>query len=488
MKDGRELAPEELPLQRAATTGSEVHEMEVDLEYDDGQRATLIEYAAPLFDADGSVRGAVGAFVDITERKRTEEAQRFLARASDLLASSLDYRETLQRVAHLVVPDIADWCNIDLIDDGRVRTVAMAHRDADVVRQVRAVAKRYPASTESGTGVAEVMRTGRSVLFEEVTDAHLAMAARDAEHLALLKNSGFKSFLCSPMIARGRTVGAITFVATTPGRRFGQRDLALAEDLARRAAIAVDNARLYQEAQDTADELRVANQAKDEFLGLVSHELRTPITTIFGNAQVLRKRDDRIAPADRILALSDIEQEAGRLSRIIDNMLILARVDAADAVVAMEPVVLAHIIRRLVEEHGKSSPDRPIVLRLAPDVPLVAAEPVYVEQTITNLLSNAEKYSPPGALIEVEARGEENDVHVIVRDRGMGLREDEAERIFEPFYRGEHAAKLSAGAGMGLAVCRRLVEVQSGQIWARPREGGGSEFEFTLPLAKEQAS
>ena len=199
-----------------------------------------------------------------------------------------------------------------------------------------------------------------------------------------------------PLVARGRTLGAMTLftLASESGRRMNRADFALAEEVARRAGIAIDNARLFAEAQRTAAELRIANQAKDEFLGLVSHELRTPITTIFGNAQVLHYRGSRLDADTRDQAVADIEQESERLHRIIDNMLALSRLEAGREI-ETEPVVVDRMVERIVTSFRQRQKYRTIEIDNEPGLQPVAAEPVYFEQVLRNLLSNADKYSPP---------------------------------------------------------------------------------------------
>jgi signal transduction histidine kinase len=232
-------------------------------------------------------------------------------------------------------------------------------------------------------------------------------------------------------------------------------------------------------------ELKAALAAKDEFLGMVSHELKTPITTIFGNAEVLRLRGDRIPAGSRQEALADIANDAGRLNRIIDNLLVLARLERGQEI-ETEPVFITHLAERSLDAHRRASYGRQIEFSSAARDSLVQASPIYVEQVLRNLLSNAEKYSPPGTPIEVEVRRSGGAARIVVRDKGGGFAEGEAEKLFTPFYRSPATADQTSGVGIGLAVCRRLVEAQGGEMWARPRAGGGAEFEFTLPLADDE--
>ncbi len=236
--------------------------------------------------------------------------------------------------------------------------------------------------------------------------------------------------------------------------------------------------------QEAAEELRRANAAKDEFLGLVSHELRTPITTIFGNAEILQKHGDRVDEASRQVALADIRNEADRLHRIIDNLLVLARLERGQQL-DREPVLIDRIVERVVAEQRRQHPDRAILV--APETKLapVLASPGYVEQVMRNLLSNAQKYGGSDSTIEVAVTREGDRIVTRVLDRGAGISQDDAERIFTPFFRAASTAFHAQGVGIGLAVCKRLIEAQSGEMSYRPRDGGGSEFAFSLPIAAD---
>jgi PAS domain S-box-containing protein len=214
--------------------------------------------STPVLADDGSVRLAINVIEDITELKRAEMSQRFLAEASRVLASSLDYQETLRAVARLAVPQIADWCAVDLAGGDAVERVAVAHVDPARVQLAREVEERYPTDPRSGTGVYGVLERGAAELYPEVTDEMLEQAARDPEHLELLRSVGLRSVMLVPMRLRDRVLGVVTFAAAESGRRFDEQDLVLAEDLALRAAAAVENARLYETATSIAGTLQAS--------------------------------------------------------------------------------------------------------------------------------------------------------------------------------------------------------------------------------------
>ena len=221
---------------------------------------------------------------------------------------------------------------------------------------------------------------------------------------------------------------------------------------------------------------------KDEFLGMVSHELRTPVTTIFGNARLLRDKGRRLAASDQDSMVGDIAVEAERLLGVVENLLLLTRLESGihpDP----EPQVLAHVVRTVLESFQRRHPDRTIELTGEPRHLIVEADRPYLELILENLLSNAVKYSPASAPIDVAVHATDREARVVVLDRGIGLDDTDTEQLFSAFYRSEPARNRSSGLGIGLAACKRVVESLGGRVWAAPREGGGAEFGFGLPLA-----
>lgn len=232
----------------------------------------------------------------------------------------------------------------------------------------------------------------------------------------------------------------------------------------------------------TAEALRASNAVKDEFLGLVSHELRTPVTTIFGNARLLRDRGQRLSEVDRESMVDDIAGEAERLLGVVENLLLLTKLESGihpDP----EPQVLAHVTKLVIDSFKRRHPSRTIALTSEPRHLIVEADRPYLELIMENLLSNAAKYSPATAPIEVVVRATDTEAHVLVLDRGIGLEGADPGKLFTAFYRTDAARGRSAGLGIGLAACRRVIESLGGRIWAVPRDGGGTEFGFALALA-----
>ncbi|HWK89092.1 MAG TPA: PAS domain S-box protein, partial [Longimicrobium sp.] len=315
---------------REAVEQARLLETEFRLRRADGEWRRVSVRAVPVGAETGQVREWMGAVTDVTERRRADEARDFLADASRVLASSLDYETTLRTAARLAVPALADWCAVDVLDeDGGVHRLAVEHTDPAKVELVRQIQERYPSDPAAPNGIHHVVRTGQAEMMGDIPDTLLVAAAKDEEHLRLIRTLGLRSYICVPLVARGRVMGAVTLASAESGRRYGDAELAAAEDLARRAAVAIDNARLYGETeeararleqqagelQETQAEMEMAhdelqrayedlavrtveseraraaadeaNAAKSQFLATMSHELRTPLNAIAGYAQLL---------------------------------------------------------------------------------------------------------------------------------------------------------------------------------------------------------
>jgi signal transduction histidine kinase len=288
-----------------------------------------------------------------------------------------------------------------------------------------------------------------------------------------------KSVLGVPVFdGQRRVIGGLIF-GHTDAAFFAETHERLALGIASWAGIALDNARLYAESQAAQEELRQASRAKDDFLGIVSHELRTPITTIYGGARLLGARRDQLSSENADELISDIEQESERLYRLVQNLLVLARSERTE--VEKEPVSLRQLTQKLIAMFARRRANRIVDVRIQPGAEIAWAEDSYLDQILLNLLTNADKYSPPELPIEIEISVENGEHFFRVLDRGPGVRESEIDRIFESFFRSSTNSDQARGTGVGLAVCRRLVVAQGGRVWAALRDGGGLEVGFALP-------
>ena len=412
-----------------------------------------------------------------------------LAEASTLIASSLDYKATLASVARLVVPRIADWCAIDVLEeDGSLQRLAVAHTDPARVALAHELQRRYPVDMNASQGMAQVLRTGEPALVAEVSDELLAAMARDAEQLRVLRALGLRSAMLVPLQARGRVLGAITFAMAESGRRYGPADLALAEDLARRAGLAVDNARLYEAEQRARAAAEAAIQARDQFLSIASHELKTPLTSLLGYAELLQRRTMRegtLSERDR-RAVQVIVEQAMRLNRMVASLLDLSRIETGQLSIERAPVDLRGLARRVVEEMQLTL-DRHTIAISTPDEPvLIMGDELRLEQVLQNLISNAIKYSPEGGPISVQVEQYAARASVAVTDRGIGIPADALPRLFQRFYRANNVDPQSSGMGLGLYVVKEIVALHGGEVHVTSREGEGSTFTVCLPLMADR--
>jgi PAS domain S-box-containing protein len=685
----------------------------------DGEFRWHLVRAVPLREAGGEIGTWVGTGTDIDE---AESTRRFLADATGLLSSSLDYEETIKRVAELAVPRVADWCVVDLVgSDGGIEPLAIVHVEPAKVALARELRERYPPRPDDPGGVAAVIRSGKSELVSELTQA-LLEGIPDPEYRRRIMDLNLASYMAVPLLAGGETLGAITFVGAESGRHFQAQDLALAESLAGRAAAAIQNARLFRDvgrfkrildatldavfmfdprtlrlsyvnqgaidqvgfsrdelldmdptaitddldedrlravvaplldgkldsrtvtftyrhrtgrrlpvevllqyvelpgeagrivaiARDIGDrvaaqarlqrlaeaeharaaelnaviramgegvvvcgpdgritlanpaaeelfpevatgtyedivtrfedpdhaapalgsqggpvELRVAGEedrwielstypvgargsredtagagetivllrdvtearqrqaVRDTFIGVLSHELRTPVTTIYAGSKVLARSAGKLDPDVERGVFEDIHVEAERLHRLVEDVIALTRFGEEEGDVGNEPVLLQRVLPGVVRSEELRWPGVTFDLRVPSGIPTVVADPTYVEQVVRNLLSNAAKYGGAGSIVETVVEAGDGEVLVRILDNGPGFPDEEADRLFELFFRSPSTAGSASGAGIGLFVCARLIRAMGGRIWARPRETKGAEFGFSLVVMRD---
>ncbi len=443
-----------------------------------GEERWSVVKATPVFDEDGQVQFAINIFQDITERRRTEEVQRFLAEASSVIASSLEYETTLGSVARMAVPTLADWCTVDVLEDERtIKRLAVAHVDPKKIEWAYELQQRYPPDMDALQGVPNVLRTGKSEIYSEIRDEMLVAAAHDAEHLQIMRDIGFTSAIIVPLVTQGRTLGAITLIAAESGRKFGPEDVALAESLAQRAAIAIDNARLYRDAQ-------AASRLKDEFLATVSHELRTPLTAVLGWAHMLRA--GQLDEQGEAQALEIIERNARAQAQLIDDLLDVSRIITGKLRLDVRPVDPASFIEAAIDAVRPAAEAKGVRIQQVMDtgVSAVSGDPARLQQVVWNLLSNAIKFTPRDGRVQVRLERINSHLEITVSDTGAGINAKFLPFVFERFRQADGTTtRQHGGLGLGLAIVRQLVELHGGSVQVESRgEGLGATFTVKLPL------
>jgi PAS domain S-box-containing protein len=459
-----------------------------------GVEIPIDDSGAPIKDARGQVFGVVLVFRDVTAEKRAEKRRAFLARAMVALASSLDYRETLKRVAELAVPELADWVSVDILEPESklVRQVAVAHVDPKKVKFAREIGEQYPPNRNADNGTARVIRSGKSELYTEIPRALVESAAQDENHLRMLRELKLESAMVVALRGEsGRVLGAMTFVYADSGRRYSADDLSFAEDFARRAVMAIENARAVSEVEAAGarerfmrEQAELANTAKDHFLATVSHELRTPLNVILGWAVVLRERE---APPDFQRALGVIERNARAQARLIEDVLDVSRIISGKLALSLRAVNVGEAVRAAVEGMRPAADAKGIQLDLSAGdderTLTITADADRLQQIFWNLLANAVKFTPKGGAITVSAERIGSEVCIRVSDTGEGIRAGALPYVFEPFRQADSSTtRRHGGLGLGLSLVKQIAAAHGGTVEASsPGEGQGASFVVRLP-------
>ncbi len=436
--------------------------------------------------------GLATLWKDVTVRKKAEEAAHYLDCANELLAAPLDAATRLQRLADLVVPQLADWCGIDLVNDkGQLEQLAVAHVDPAKIAWAREVTLRYPRRADAPSGAPAVARTGVPELYSEITDEMIVASVVDEDHLRITRELGLRSAMVVPLVARGQTIGALTLVSAESRRRYTPEDLALAGELARRAAIAIDNARQFDAARNARHEAETANRAKAEFLAAMSHELRTPLNAIAGYTELIAIGvRGPVTDAQR----SDLErvQRAQRhLQGLITSVLNFARVEAGHVEYQLRAIPVASLLEELEGFMEPQLRSGELTFHChAMDDPSVAvsADRDKARQILLNLLANSVKFTPAGGHIDVSCEVRDKEVLIRVADTGIGIPADRRDAVFEPFVQVHRSLiEPTGGVGLGLAISRDLARGMGGDITVQSAVGKGSTFTLCLPLANAPA-
>jgi PAS domain S-box-containing protein len=446
------------------------------------EEGLLYIYARDLSETRRAEEERVKLIREQTARAAAEASERraaFLAEAATALTASLDYAETLARLVHLAVPTLGDWAFIDVAEEGgAVNRLEVAHAQPEDSRLAENLRQAVP-SMEGAGPQSEVLRCGQPVLVAEALQASLEGPQREA-----VEAIGARSMMVVPLVARERCLAALTVVSAKSGRKYDRNDLELAAELARRAALAVDNARLYRASQEARKTAEKANRAKDEFLATLSHELRTPLTPILGWTVMLRSGN--LDPPAVLRGLEVIERNVRAQTQLIGDLLDVSRIITGKLRLEVRPIDLPPVIEAGVDAVRPSAEAKEIRLNLdlAPGLPQVLGDPDRLQQVVWNLVSNAVKFTPQHGQIDVVLRKEDSHITLQVRDTGKGISADFLPYVFDRFRQADSTSTRShGGLGLGLAIVRHLVELHGGTVDAASRgDGEGAVFTVNLPL------
>lgn len=442
-------------------------------------------YYLPTKNLNNQVEEVLVYVVDVTEQVRLERGQHFLSEASAVLASSLDYQITLERVAHLAVPELADWCTVHIVaEDGSIEQIAVAHIDLAKLQWAQQIREKYPLNPDEPRGAAFTLRTGQSDILPEIPDELLVQAARDPEHLEILRQVGFKSVMTVPLRTQSRIFGVISFISAESGQRYSQMNLQLAEELAFRASLAIDNAQLYRVAQLARTKAEAANRVKDEFLAVLSHELRSPLNPILGWTKMLRTKRLNATKAEQ--ALETIERNAKLQAQLIEDLLDVSRILQGKMSLNVAPVNLISTIEAAQETVRLAAEAKSIDIQtmINPVSGNVLGDQNRLQQVMWNLLSNAVKFTPSGGRVEVQLQQVGTYAQIQVKDTGKGISPEFLPYVFEYFRQEDGTTtRKFGGLGLGLAIVRHFTELHGGTVEARSLgQNLGTTFTVQLPL------
>ncbi|HEX8242914.1 MAG TPA: ATP-binding protein [Longimicrobium sp.] len=425
----------------------------------------------------------------------------YLAEASRLLADSLDYETTLATVAALALPQLGSWCIVDLVEeDGAMRRLAVVHPDPAKQALARRLAAGWPPEADDPLGAPVVVRTGHTEIIAHVTEEVLQAAARHPENLRILRALGIGSLIVAPMVARGQVHGAMTFVSAQ-GQEYGQGDVRLAEELARRAGTSIDNARLFRAAGRARAQAEEASRTKSEFLAAMSHEMRTPLNAVLGYVDLLEVEIPGPLTEEQREHLARVRTASTHLLAMVDQVLDLARLESGSLPVARERASVQEAVDEAVTRARAAAAAEGVSVHdecAGSPAAFFVGDVGRVAQVLDHLLSNAVKFTGRGGSVRVACgvaaragagawlAGRGPWACVEVEDTGVGIEPGRVDEMFEAFRQGSGGhTRTEGGAGLGLTVARNLARLMGGDVTVRSEPGRGSCFTLWLPAAPE---
>jgi PAS domain S-box-containing protein len=476
-EDGRPFAHADLPGRFAIHGQSSTVVLRFRAKRSGEERWSVVS-AAPVVDPNGAIELAVSVFRDITETKHSEQAWQFLADATATLGESLDYKDTLKRLAQLAVPRIADWCSVEVLaPSGELEQLEVAHVDATKVELAREWRRRWPPGP--GSAARRVAQTGVPELVPDITDAMIVASAQDPEQRDVALALRLRSAMVAPLVVDRKPFGVITFISAQSGRRYEERDLIVATEIGRRASLAIENARAYEMA-------RTAVQVRDNFLSIASHELRTPLSALTILTTSLCRAVDQgrlaqLGPTGLAERLQKADRQVRQLTRLVERLLDVSRLSSQDLLLEPELVDLGELAREVVSRLEDAAADHGVAIQVQVTGAVRGLwDRGRLDQVITNLVTNAIKYGGGSPVtVTVNASGPQR-ARLTVRDQGPGIPSEHQERVFGQF---ERAASHSLpGMGLGLWLVRRIVTAHGGNVALDSAPGRGASFTVVLPV------
>jgi PAS domain S-box-containing protein len=408
---------------------------------------------------------------DVSARKKFEKRQEFLAAAGERLASSFGSGEALEHVAKLAVPVLAEGCIVESRYDDSYRVGAVAHSDAATAEVLMKIATSSARKPPAAHPLSEILHTRRPVLLQTDAATRIVESSSMPSYIAAIRAMNPQSALFLPLAARGQLIGVLSLFRSARG--FDVDDLGFAEDLARLAALALDNSRLLEA-------VRASLRGREEMLGVVSHDLRNPVAAVKMLSRALLN-DPSAATGGTAETISLIAEAAEQMDTLIRDLLDVSTLDAGKLTIAAEPIetstLLTDALRTLQPlVRGKSIE---LEVQIGVDLPGVLADRERIHQALSNLVGNAIKFTPSGGKIVISARANSDEVVVSVADTGIGIPEDQLSKVFDRYWQSGRTDRQ--GAGLGLAIAKGIIEAHGGRIWLESKARKGTTVQFTLP-------
>lgn len=433
--------------------------------------------ATPLFDASGKVSFVVISYQDVTQKRYQEEKLKLLVDAFRLLSGTLDFGMLLRTITRLMVPTLADWSAIDILDEGGIlRRLTVAHQNPEMIKLVHSVDELFPPDPNAPTGTYHVVKTAQAEFIPEITDDMVAQAVKNDDQLKILRKLNLFSMMILPIRARGAVLGTLTLVHAESKRRYTPEDLEFVSDFCNHIGILLDNAKLYQE-------IEAENETKERFLAVLSHELRNPLAPIKNSLEIMKMKHENPAPDSEIAI---IEHQFDHLAKLLQDLLDMNRLIHGRYELKRAPTELNALLGTVITtvEFMTKKKNIDLSLSVPPYETWIMIDPVRIEQVLINLLHNAEKFTPVGGTIRVTLQQKKNMAVIKVVDNGIGIEKKDIGKIFDMYFQGVRPDTYTSGLGMGLLLAREIVMLHGGTIEAESDgQGSGSTFTIQLPFA-----